>query len=139
MDNLTRAQRRKNMQNIRSAKTAPEEAVAKELRKRKIYFARNVKSITGKPDFVFRRKRVAVFVDSDFWHGHPMRCIMPKSNCSYWDQKIARNKDRDRQVNRELKKIGWKVIRIWEYSIKHSLDRSMNRIVRCLCAGTVGH
>ena len=132
MDNLTRAQRRKNMQNIRSVKTAPEEAVAKELRKRKIYFARNVKSITGKPDFVFRKKKVAVFVDSDFWHGHPTRCIMPKSNCGYWDQKIARNKQRDKTVTRDLKKAGWTVIRLWEMDIKRKLMRSLDKVVAVL-------
>ena len=66
MDNLTPEQRRKNMQNIRSEGTLPELLIAKELRKLKIYFAKNVKTITGKPDFVFRRKKVIVFVDSDF-------------------------------------------------------------------------
>lgn len=129
MDNLTREQRRKNMQNIRSVKTAPEEAVAKELRKRKVYFARNVKSITGKPDFVFRRKKVAVFIDSDFWHGHPKRCIMPKSNCNYWNQKIARNKERDKEVTKALKCLGWKVVRIWEKDLRKSSERVIRRIL----------
>lgn len=103
MDNLTKKQRRKNMQNIRSADTKAELFVARELRKRGIYFAKNVKSIFGKPDFVFRRKKIVVFIDSDFWHGHPRRCIMPKSNRAYWNNKIKRNKERDKKVNRALK------------------------------------
>ena len=132
MDNLTRAQRRKNMQNIRSVKTAPEEVVAKELKKQGIYFARNVKSIIGKPDFVFRRKKIAVFVDSDFWHGHKTRFIMPKSNLTYWKEKIGKNLERDKTVNCALKKDGWKVIRIWDHDIKIHLDRSIIKILKCL-------
>ena len=130
MDNLTPEQRRKNMQNIRSEGTRPELLIAKELRRRKIYFAKNVKTITGRPDFVFRRKRVAVFVDSDFWHGHRTRCIMPKSNCGYWEPKIARNKERDKQVSRALKKDGWTVIRLWEKDIRRrDVSKTINKIL----------
>jgi len=132
MDNLTRKQRRKNMQNIRSEGTEPEQLIAKELRIKKIYFAKNVKTIFGKPDFVFRRKRVAVFIDSDFWHGHKKRCIMPKSNCIYWEQKIKRNKQRDKIVNRKLRKEGWSVIRLWEKDINRNLVKSMNKIIEAL-------
>lgn len=117
------------MQNIRSVNTKPELLIAKELRRRKIYFTKNVKTILGKPDFVFRRKKVAVFIDSDFWHGHPTRCIMPKSNLSYWKSKIERNRQRDKMVNKELKSIGWHVIRIWEYDIKKNLEKSINKIL----------
>ncbi len=132
MDNLTPRQRRKNMQNIRSEGTRPEQLVAKELKRRKIYFANNVKTIFGKPDFVFRRKRVAVFIDSDFWHGHKKRCIMPKSHCAYWKKKIERNKQRDKKVNSELRKIGWNVIRLWEKDINRDLIKSVNRIIEAL-------
>ena len=128
MDNLTPEQRRKNMQNIRSEGTRPELLIAKELRRRKIYCAKNAKTITGKPDFVFRRKKVAVFVYSDFWHGHRTRCVMPKSNCEYWDQKIARNKERDKQVTKALKKSGWTVIRLWEYDLKHNFLKEFSKI-----------
>lgn len=129
MDNLTPEQRRKNMQNIRAVDTKVELFVARELRKRRIYCARNVKSITGKPDFVFRRKRMVVFVDSDFWHGHPKRCIMPKSNCEYWNQKIERNKMRDREVNQELRKEGWKVIRLWEHDLEQHFKTAFKKIL----------
>jgi len=132
MDNLTPEQRRKNMQNIRSAGTSPELLIAKELRRQKIYFAKNAKAIIGKPDFVFRRKRVAVFVDSDFWHGHRTRCVMPKSNCEYWEKKIERNKKRDKQVTRALKKEGWTVIRLWEKDIKRDLKKSLGKIINVL-------
>ena len=132
MDNLTKEQRHKNMQNIRSKGTLPERMVMKELRKRKIYFAGNVVSIEGKPDIVFRRKKVVIFIDSDFWHGHPSRCIMPKSNRAYWNKKIARNRERDKEVNLALRKQGWKIIRIWEYDIKHNFNKSMKRILKAI-------
>ncbi len=130
MDNLTKKQRRKNMQNIRSADTKAELLVARELRKKKIYFARNVKSIFGKPDIVFRRKKTALFIDSDFWHVHPVRFIMPKSNKRYWKEKIRGNKERDKEVNRKLKYEGWKVIRIWEYDIKRNTDKCIKKILK---------
>lgn len=70
--------------------------------------------IFGKPDFVFPRAKVAVFVDGCFWHGHPRKCRVPQSNREYWLGKIDRNIARDRLVTRTLKDKGWKVIRIWE-------------------------
>ncbi len=112
MDNLTKEQRRKNMQHIRSEGTLPERMTMHELKRRKIYFASYVTKIAGKPDIVFRRKKVVVFIDSDFWHGHPSRCIMPKSNRGYWEKKIARNRERDKEVNSFLKKDGWKIMAI---------------------------
>jgi len=128
MDNLTKEQRRKNMQNIRSTGTIPEEIVAEELRRKKIYCARNVKKIKGKPDFVFRRKKVAVFIDSDFWHGHPKRAVEPKTNKKYWAEKIKSNKLRDKRVNRELRAEGWKVVRVWEHDIKKNIHKVIKRI-----------
>lgn len=132
MDNLTPEQRRKNMQRIRSTGTKPERIVIKELEKHNLNFIKYDKSIIGKPDIVFPEKKVAVFVDSDFWHGHPKRFVMPKTNVEYWKEKIARNKKRDRKVNQELKKTGWVVLRIWEYDIKHNLNRSINKILKKL-------
>ena len=132
MDNLTKEQRQKNMRNIRSTGTIPERMVMKELKTRKIYFAKYVKSIIGKPDIVFRRKKVVVFIDSDFWHGHPERFIMPKANEQYWKKKIARNKQRDQEVTLELQNKGWKVIRIWEYDVKHDFDNSIQRILQAI-------
>ena len=132
MDNLTKEQRRKNMQHIRSEGTTPERIVMRELRRRKIYFAKHVKSILGKPDIVFRRKKVVVFIDSDFWHGHPERFVMPKTNTEYWKKKIAKNKQRDREVTAELQKQGWTVIRLWEYDIKHNLNECIQIILQSI-------
>lgn len=132
MDNLTKAQRHKNMQNIRSMDTIPEKRIMQELKRRKIYFAKYVLSLPGKPDIVFRRKKIAVFIDSDFWHVHHKRFIMPKSNIKYWKEKIIRNQKRDSEVNHRLRKKGWKIIRIWEHDLKKNLGRCMDKILKSL-------
>jgi DNA mismatch endonuclease, patch repair protein len=72
---------------------------------------------SGRPDFVFNRRKVVVFVDGDFWHGNPKKFRIPKSNCEYWEKKIAGNRKRDVEVSRELKRLGWRVIRVWESSL----------------------
>ena len=135
MDNLTKKQRRRNMQNIRSKGTLPERSVMRELRRMNIYFAKHVDSITGKPDIVFRKKRVAVFIDSDFWHGHPQRGVMPKSNFEYWQKKIRRNKRRDAAVTQELRSKGWTVLRVWEHNLKLHYKRSINKILKTVEKG----
>ena len=130
MDNLTKKQRKKNMQNIRSKNTIPEKLVMRALRKSGVYFSTHANDIEGRPDIVFRRKKIAVFIDSDFWHCHPKRFIKPKTNITYWKAKIKHNKKRDIEVNQRLKKAGWKVIRLWEYDIKHHFVKTIDRILK---------
>lgn len=77
---------------------------------------RNYKAF-GKPDFVFPKKKIAIFVDGEFWHGHPTRAKIPETNRDFWEKKIARNKKRDRLVNKTLKDQGWTVIRVWQRDI----------------------
>ncbi len=132
MDNLTPEQRRKNMQRIRSTGTKAERLIMDELRSRGLVFSTYDKAVMGKPDIVFSERKVAVFVDSDFWHGNPKRFVRPQTNVEYWDKKIAGNKKRDRKVNRELKKQGWVVVRMWEYDVKHSLNDCVGRILEKL-------
>jgi DNA mismatch endonuclease (patch repair protein) len=74
----------------------------------------------GKPDFVFRRERVAVFVDGCFWHGCPQHGRKPDSNRPYWLPKLARNRARDREVTRVLRRSGWKVLRLWEHDLRRA-------------------
>jgi DNA mismatch endonuclease (patch repair protein) len=73
--------------------------------------------LPGRPDFIFTKCKVAVFIDGDFWHGNPKKFRIPKSNCSYWQEKIMGNRNRDRRINKELKTLGWRVIRYWESSL----------------------
>jgi DNA mismatch endonuclease, patch repair protein len=77
----------------------------------------NPHDIPGKPDFAFRDERVLVFVDGCYWHGCPKCYRRPSSNRSYWDAKIARNRDRDLRTVARLKRDGWRVLRIWEHQL----------------------
>jgi DNA mismatch endonuclease, patch repair protein len=83
----------------------------------------------GRPDFVFSKQRLAIFVDGCFWHGHPTLCRMPKSNQKYWAAKIARNVQRDKQVVSILKAAGWKVLRIWEQDLMQNEREVLKRIL----------
>ena len=87
----------------------------------------------GRPDFVFPRQRIAVFVDGCFWHGCPQHRRIPKSKSKWWENKIVRNRDRDRIVVRTLQKSGWRVLRIWEHELaKRNEARLVKRVWRTL-------
>ena len=75
-------------------------------------------NLFGKPDFVFPKKRIVVYADGCFWHGHGCRNTKPKDNENYWTKKILKNKKRDKIVVKELRKKGWIVFRIWECALK---------------------
>jgi DNA mismatch endonuclease (patch repair protein) len=139
MDNLTPEQRRKNMQHIRSKGTKAEKLLMEELQKRGTKFSCYDKTVFGKPDLVFAEQKVAVFVDSDFWHCNPARFVRPKTNVEYWDKKITSNKNRDHKVNQELKKQNWTIIRLWEYDVKHDLDRCIKKVLDKLCTNTADY
>lgn len=132
MDNLTEEQRKKNMQNIRSKGTKPERIVEKKLKERGIYFTTHQKKVFGKPDITFLRKKIAVFIDSDFWHKHPENFQMPKTNREYWEKKIQRNVERDTEVNKTLKEQGWNIIRVWASEIKKDPEECVERIISAL-------
>lgn len=87
--------------------------------------------IPGKPDFVFRKERLVVFVDGCFWHGCPTCYIKPKQNAEFWENKIGGNIRRDRKVSRQLRTDGWSVCRVWECKLKKP-DVVMRRIQRML-------
>ena len=89
--------------------------------------------LPGKPDFTFRKERLTVFVDGCFWHGCPKCYRAPKGNRKFWETKITRNRERDREVNKELRKRGWHVLRIAEHSLKkRDRKRLMYRIEKAL-------
>ena len=91
---------------------------------------KNVKDITGKPDFVFKSKKLAIFCDGEFWHGKnwEIRKADHKSNQEFWYNKIERNIERDKEVNIALKKAGWRVLRFWGKDIKTDTDRCVKLI-----------
>lgn len=117
---------------------ATEQKLAAILRASGITGWRRNQRVFGKPDFVFRSERVAVFVDGCFWHGCRWHCRMPKSRGYFWKPKIARNKARDREVGRILRKRGWKILRVWEHSLKEPA-KVLERLQVKLASGKKGH
>lgn len=111
-----------------------EQALLVLLRAEKITGWRRHLPLLGKPDFAFPKKKVAVFVDGCFWHGCPKCYTRPKTNRKFWDKKREDNIARDRRVNRQLRRQGWKVIRIWQHALQKSPDGCLNRIRRVLAS-----
>lgn len=128
MDNLTKEQRRKNMQAIKS-KSKLEDLVTKELWKRGIRFRKNVKELFGKPDIAIKKYKVVVFIDSCFWHVCPIHGNVPKSNEAYWGKKLERNQKRDIEVTKYYIENGWRILRIWEHEIKEDINSVLDKIV----------
>ncbi|MCK9574099.1 MAG: very short patch repair endonuclease [Candidatus Omnitrophica bacterium] len=128
------AKRSDLMRKIRSDRTTPEILLQKALRKEKIKFKENCVAITGKPDVVLINKKIAVFVDGEFWHGYRWKQKKKKikDNRDYWIPKIERTIVRDRKNNRQLKRAGWKVIRFWQHQIIEDLPKCIQRIKKNL-------
>lgn len=132
MDNLTKAQRRKNMQHIRSKDTQIEEMLRKALWSKGYRYRKNCKDIPGKPDIVFTKYKIAVFCDGEFFHGKDWEVLKPhlekSDNSEYWINKITRNMQRDDQINKELLFRGWTVIRFWGKEIMKNTDECVKVI-----------
>lgn len=111
-----------NMSHIRSTNSKPEEKVRKFLFSKGLRYRKNVRSLPGCPDLVFRKYKTVVFVNGCFWHHHDCgRFVWPSSNEEYWHKKIDRNVERDAQNIRELMNMGWRVLIIWECELKRTV------------------
>ncbi len=135
-DTFTKKQRRYCMSQIKSGRTQPE-IIVRKLIWREGYRYRIGHGLPGKPDMVFPAYKTAVFIDGCFWHACPKHCRMPSSNIRYWKRKISGNQKRDKKINRQLKKEGWRVIRIWEHDIKKSPAKMTNKIIKNFRFGDV--
>ena len=120
MDKHTPEQRRKNMQAVKNKDSKIELLLRKELWSRGIRYRKNVNRIYGKPDIALIGKKIAVFCDSEFWHGYNWeeRKKDFKSHQEFWIPKIERNMERDKEVTKKLKSEGWTVLRFWGNDIK---------------------
>lgn len=125
---MSPVQRSRCMSRIRSRDTKPELVLRRALFQRGLRF-RVRTTLKGKPDVVFTRARLSIFVDGCFWHGCPEHGTNPKSNSSYWDAKLARNRERDAEVTAALEAEGWEVVRYWDHDIRNDVDRVTNEIV----------
>lgn len=111
------------MQAVKSHGSKIELALSKELWKRGHRYRKNDKTVFGKPDLTFKKIKLAIFIDSEFWHGRNWveRKHDHKSNQEFWHSKIERNIERDKEVNEHLLKNGWKIIRLWGKDIQKDL------------------
>ena len=123
-----------NMKRVKNKDSAIELTIRKELWSRGIRYRKNVSSVYGHPDIAFIKKKIAVFCDSEFWHGYDWEHKKDeiKSRREFWFPKIERNMQRDREVNETLEKAGWTVIRFWGKEIKKNPGRCADVVIKAL-------
>lgn len=130
-DNLTPEQRSYTMSRIKSRGTALEVVVMRALRQRGLRFSKHVSTLPGRPDVVFPRERLAVFINGDFWHGYRFptwrRTLSP-----FWQIKIAANRDRDKRNISLLRRRSWTVIKIWQHDVRENPTRAIDRVTEVL-------
>lgn len=127
VDNLTQRQRSFCMSRVKGRDTGLERIVRSQLHKRGYRFRKHVKDLPGRPDIVFVRQKVAVFLDGDFWHGYKFGQWEDKLT-DFWRDKIGKTRERDKRNFAKLRRMGWRVIRIWEHSVENDLERVVNKV-----------
>jgi DNA mismatch endonuclease (patch repair protein) len=132
MDNLTKEQRQKNMRHIKASDTSIEVKLRKALWEKGYRYRKNYKKLPGKPDIVLVRYKIAIFCDSEFFHGKDWEELRPRleksNNSEYWLKKISRNMKRDAEINQELEYLGWTVIRFWGKDIHKNTENCVKVI-----------
>jgi len=120
------------MSNIRSKNTTTEKAVFSALSKRGIYFQKHYKKALGNPDIALPRKKIAIFIDGDFWHGYKHAVQKQRLPRKYWLKKIGDNIKRDKKNRAKLKREGWKVLRIWGHEIQKNPEKAIRKVMKFL-------
>ena len=133
MDNISKEKRRKIMQRVKSHDTKPEILLRKALWHRGMRYRKNWRALPGTPDIALTRRKIAIFVDGDFWHarGHednPGEQVASRQ--AYWKKKLTRNVERDKDVNEALTQLGWLVLRFWESDINSDLEACVRHVLR---------
>jgi len=128
-DRFSKETRSKIMSSIRGKNTRPEIAIRKILLSKGLRYRIHDKTVFGTPDISNKSRGFAVFIDGCFWHGCPRCYKEPKSNVSYWREKIIRNKKRRTIVKRNLRKDGWKVFEFWEHHVNSNPEKVTMKII----------
>jgi DNA mismatch endonuclease (patch repair protein) len=121
------------MSRIRGFDTKVEVLFRRALNRHRVRFVANDMTLPGRPDLVFRRARLIVFIDGNFWHGYQFPRWKARLG-PYWQEKIERNRRRDVRNHRKLRRTGWTVIRLWEHQIKADLDGCVERVLNAVRA-----
>lgn len=129
-DVLTPEQRRRNMSRIQGRNTSLEMLLRRGLHARGLRYRLHRKNLPGCPDIVFPKYRVCMFVHGCFWHGHDCKLFrMPTTNVEFWEKKIARNRERDRQAVESLLEMGWQVLVLWECAVRKVGRRNFDEVL----------
>jgi DNA mismatch endonuclease (patch repair protein) len=137
-DTWTKRKRSQVMSLVRSHGNRETELVlVRLLRQNKISGWRRHLSLPGKPDFTFRNHRLTVFVDGCFWHSCPDHARQPKSNRLFWRRKLSTNRKRDKFVTQTLRRLGWRVLRIWEHDLARKRQMKLVRRIQRALNGEV--
>jgi DNA mismatch endonuclease, patch repair protein len=129
MDNLSRKERCRTMAAVKSSDTSPEMVVRRGLHALGFRYRLHVAELPGKPDLVLPLWRAVIFVDGCFWHGHGCsRFRFPASRIDYWGPKITRNRQRDRSTSAQLRRLGWRVLRVWECELADNGGAAIARL-----------
>lgn len=131
-DIFSKKKRSEIMSKIRATETKLEVKFRKELWKAGFRYRKNASGYYGKPDVLLKKYKTVIFIDSCFWHGCEKHFKLPSSKQEFWDAKIKRNRQRDKEVDRYYKKIGWSVLRIWEHQLKNKEDFIVKKIIKKL-------
>lgn len=132
MDDMTKEQRRRNMQHIKATDTKAEKMLRLALWHRGFRYRKNWKKLPGKPDIVLTKPKIAIFVDGDFWHArnhlnNPGEQVA--SNKAFWSKKLSDNVARDKEVNNLLAEQGYVVLRFWETDVKNDLEGCLKKVM----------
>ncbi len=131
-DTVSKQKRSEIMSKVKSKDSKIEVEFRKAIWKAGFRYRKNAKKYFGKPDLVLKKYKTVIFIDSCFWHGCKKHCRIPETNQKYWIDKIERNKQRDKEVNKHYKKQDWRIIRVWEHDLTKNFDKVvLNTINKC--------
>lgn len=142
MDRLTKEQRHRNMSNIKNKDTKIEVKLRKALWEKGYRYRKNYKELPGKPDIVLTKYKIAIFCDSEFFHGKDWEVLKPQlergKNAEFWINKISKNMQRDEDVNKQLSYMGWTVIRFWGKEITKNIEECIKVIEEVIFDSQIG-
>lgn len=128
-DIFSKKKRSEIMSKVRSKDSKIETEFRKELWRAGFRYGKNSSKYFGKPDLILPKYKTAIFIDSCFWHGCEKHGSVPKTRKKFWKDKIERNKERDKEVNKYYKKEGWRILRVWEHDLKRNHENVIKKLI----------